>query len=366
MAQVSLRKLVKRFDDTEAVRGIDLDIADKEFVVLVGPSGCGKTTTLRMIAGLEDVSAGEIAVDGEVVNDVPPKDRDMAMVFQNYALYPHMTVYENMSFGLRLKRYPKDEIARRVQEAARILDITELLARKPRQLSGGQRQRVAMGRAIVRNPKVFLFDEPLSNLDAKLRVQMRTEIKRVHQKVRTTTVYVTHDQVEAMTLADRVVVMNRGRIEQIGTPNDLYHAPMTRFVAGFIGSPAMNFLPCRLEGADGSLKVRLSEEVVLPVPAGRAQRYRSQAGRPGLTFGLRPEHLTEVKSNGGGEPATFDAAIEVAEPLGMETLVFFRVGGIDVCGRVNPSAGAREGVRMRLAASLEHMHLIDDETGRVI
>ena len=240
MAQVSLRKVVKRFDDTEAVRGIDLDIADKEFVVLVGPSGCGKSTTLRMIAGLEEISAGEIAVDGAVVNDVPPKDRDMAMVFQNYALYPHMTVYENMSFGLRLKRYPKDEIARRVQEAARILDITELLERKPRQLSGGQRQRVAMGRAIVRNPKVFLFDEPLSNLDAKLRVQMRTEIKRVHQKVRTTTVYVTHDQVEAMTLADRVVVMNRGRIEQIGAPNDLYHAPATRFVAGFIGSPAMN------------------------------------------------------------------------------------------------------------------------------
>ena len=210
MAQVSLRKVVKRFDDTEAVRGIDLDIADKEFVVLVGPSGCGKSTTLRMIAGLEDITGGEIAVDGELVNDVPPKDRDMAMVFQNYALYPHMTVYENMSFGLRLKRYPKPEIARRVQEAARILDITELLERKPRQLSGGQRQRVAMGRAIVRNPKVFLFDEPLSNLDAKLRVQMRTEIKRVHQKVRTTTVYVTHDQVEAMTLADRVVVMNRG------------------------------------------------------------------------------------------------------------------------------------------------------------
>jgi multiple sugar transport system ATP-binding protein len=275
MAQVSLRKVVKRFDDTEAVRGIDLDIADKEFVVLVGPSGCGKSTTLRMIAGLEEISAGEIAVDGEVVNDVPPKDRDMAMVFQNYALYPHMTVYENMSFGLRLKRYPKDEIARRVQEAARILDITELLERKPRQLSGGQRQRVAMGRAIVRNPKVFLFDEPLSNLDAKLRVQMRTEIKRVHQKVRTTTVYVTHDQVEAMTLADRVVVMNRGRIEQIGAPNDLYHAPATRFVAGFIGSPAMNLLPCRLQEADGALRVRLSDDIVLPVPPSHAGRYRA-------------------------------------------------------------------------------------------
>src|ERR1700752_1372278 len=254
MAQVSLRKVVKRFGDVEAVRGVDLDIADKEFVVLVGPSGCGKSTTLRMIAGLEDITEGEIAVDGTGVNDVPPKDRDMAMVFQNYALYPHMTVYENMSFGLRLKHYPKPEIARRVQDAARILDITELLERKPRQLSGGQRQRGARGRAIVHNPKVSLFDEPLSNLDAKLRVQMRTEIKRVHQKVRTTTVYVTHDQVEAMTLADRVVVMNGGRIEQIGTPNDLYHHPRTRFVAGFIGSPAMNFIPCRIEPNGAGLK----------------------------------------------------------------------------------------------------------------
>src|SRR5215207_9747856 len=253
MAHVSLRNVVKHFDDTVAVRGIDLDISDKEFVVLVGPSGCGKSTTLRMIAGLEDITGREIRVDGEVVNDVPPKDRDMAMVFQNYALYPHMTVFENMSFGLRLKRYPKDQIKHRVNEAARILDLAELLDRKPRQLSGGQRQRVAMGRAIVRNPKVFLFDEPLSNLDAKLRVQMRTEIKRVHQKVRTTTVYVTHDQVEAMTLADRVVVMNKGRIEQIGAPNFLYHSPATRFVAGFIGSPAMNFISCRLEQAGDGL-----------------------------------------------------------------------------------------------------------------
>src|SRR3989441_9739947 len=294
MAQVTLRNLVKDYDQTPAVRGIDLDIADKEFVVLVGPSGCGKSTTLRMIAGLEDITGGEIYIGDQLVNDVPPKDRDIAMVFQNYALYPHMTVFENMSFGLRLKKFPKPEIKQRVEHAARILDITELLDRKPRQLSGGQRQRVAMGRAIVRNPKVFLFDEPLSNLDAKLRVQMRTEIKRVHQKVRTTTVYVTHDQVEAMTLADRVVVMNRGRIEQIGTPNDLYHAPMTRFVAGFIGSPAMNFLPCRLEEAGGALRVRLSDDIVLPVPTSRAGHYRSHAGRPGLTFGLRPEHLTEV------------------------------------------------------------------------
>ena len=247
MAEVALRNVVKRFDNVEVVRNINLDIPDNEFVVLVGPSGCGKSTTLRMIAGLEEITAGDIYIGGEVVNDLPPKDRDIAMVFQNYALYPHMSVFENMSFGLKLRKFPKEEIRKRVDHAARILDITELLDRKPKALSGGQRQRVAMGRAIVRNPKVFLFDEPLSNLDAKLRVQMRTEIKRVHQMVKTTTVYVTHDQVEAMTLADRVVVMNDGLIEQIATPQELYHHPKTLFVAGFIGSPAMNFMRCRLE-----------------------------------------------------------------------------------------------------------------------
>src|SRR6188472_1871890 len=265
MAQVALRKIVKMFDKTPAVQGIDLDIADREFIVLVGPSGCGKSTTLRMVAGLEEASSGEIYIGDQLVNDVPPKDRDIAMVFQNYALYPHMTVFENMSFGLRLRKFPKPEIKERVDAAARILDITDLLERQPKQLSGGQRQRVAMGRAIVRNPKVFLFDEPLSNLDAKLRVQMRTEIKKVHQKVTTTTIYVTHDQVEAMTLADRVVVMNAGRIEQVGAPNDLYHSPATKFVAGFIGSPAMNFIPCRLEEAAGGLRVRLSDKLSFPV-----------------------------------------------------------------------------------------------------
>src|SRR3981189_2169834 len=315
MAEVALRNIVKTFDRTPAVAGIDLDISDREFVVLVGPSGCGKTTPLRRIAGLEEATSGEINMGDQLVNDVPPKDRDIAMVFQNYALYPHMTVFENMSFGLRLKKFPKPEIKERVGVAARILDITELLDRRPKQLSGGQRQRVAMGRAIVRNPKVFLFDEPLSNLDAKLRVQMRTEIKRVHQKVRTTTVYVTHDQVEAMTLADRVVVMNRGRIEQIGAPNDLYHAPATRFVAGFIGSPAMNLLPCRLEQADGALRVRLSDDIVLPVPPSHAGRYRGHVGRDGLTFGLRPEHLTECKPNGDAQLGYVDAVLEVTEPM---------------------------------------------------
>src|SRR5919205_3754140 len=241
MAQVTLRKVVKKYDEVEAVSAIDLDIADKEFVVLVGPSGCGKSTTLRMIAGLEEITGGEIAVDGEVVNDVPPKDRDMAMVFQNYALYPHMTVHENMSFGLRLKRYPKDEIQRRVAEAARILDITALLDRKPRQLSGGQRQRVAMGRAIVRDPAVFLMDEPLSNLGAKLRVQTRAEISKLHQRLGTTTIYVTHDQTEAMTMGDRIAVMRDGILQQLDRPQVLYDRPANMFVAGFIGSPAMNF-----------------------------------------------------------------------------------------------------------------------------
>src|SRR5579859_8163843 len=294
MAQVALRKIVKTFDRTPAVRGIDLDIVDREFIVLVGPSGCGKSTTLRMIAGLEECTSGEIFIGEQLVNDVPPKDRDIAMVFQNYALYPHMTVFENMSFGLRLKKFPKAEIKQRVERAARILDITELLERRPRQLSGGQRQRVAMGRAIVRNPKVFLFDEPLSNLDAKLRVQMRTEIKKVHQQVRTTTVYVTHDQVEAMTLADRVVVMNGGRIEQIGTPHELYHFPKTRFVAGFIGSPAMNFLRCRLVEANGGLNVQLWDTMSLPVPQDRVARYKAHAGHE-LIFGIRPEDLIEKR-----------------------------------------------------------------------
>jgi multiple sugar transport system ATP-binding protein len=364
MAEVHLRKLVKRYDAVEAVRGIDLDIADKEFVVLVGPSGCGKTTTLRMIAGLEEVTGGDILIEGEVVNDIPPKDRDIAMVFQNYALYPHMTVAENMSFGLKLKGFARDDIARRVAEAARILDIGELLERLPKQLSGGQRQRVAMGRAIVRDPKVFLFDEPLSNLDAKLRVQMRIEIKKVHQKVRTTTVYVTHDQVEAMTLADRVVVMNQGRIEQVGAPNELYHRPATRFVAGFIGSPAMNFVPCRLEQAAGALRARLTDSLSFPVPAARGDRYRPHAGR-NLLFGLRPEHITEA-DGAGPDAAIFEVPLDVTEPMGMETLVYFMLDGVEICGRVDPPSAVEPGRRMRLAADLRHMHLIDADSGAVL
>src|SRR5213079_1847430 len=289
MADVLLRKVVKRYDEVEAVRGIDLDIADHEFVVLVGPSGCGKSTTLRMIAGLEDITDGDIMIGGDVVNDVPPKDRDIAMVFQNYALYPHMTVAENMSFGLRLKRYPKAEIKTRIDEAARMLDIVELVDRKPKQLSGGQRQRVAMGRAIVRNPKVFLFDEPLSNLDAKLRVQMRVELKKLHQRLGTTAVYVTHDQVEAMTLGDRVVVMRDGWVQQVGDPMELYNEPANRFVAGFIGSPAMNFAHVRIEGENGGLWAK-GDGISIKVPAPLSNRIGAYAGKE-VTFGVRPEDM---------------------------------------------------------------------------
>src|ERR1700716_1928758 len=274
MGQVVLKGINKFYDSVHAVKDVNLQIRDKEFVVFVGPSGCGKTTTLRMIAGLEVISSGDISIDGNVINELAPMDRDIAMVFQNYALYPHMSVYDNMAFGLKMRKFEKPEIDKHVREAADILGIGELLKRKPSPLSGGQRQRVALGRAIVRPPRVFLFDEPLSNLDAKLRVQMRTEIKRVHQQVKTTTIYVTHDQIEAMTLADTVVVMNRGRIEQTGTPHELYHLPKTRFVAGFMGSPAMNFLPCMLEQNTAALTVRLADGLGFPGPGSHSQGFR--------------------------------------------------------------------------------------------
>jgi multiple sugar transport system ATP-binding protein len=366
MAHVSIRKIVKMYDgDVQAVKGIDLEIEDHEFVVLVGPSGCGKSTTLRMIAGLEEITAGEIAIGGEVVNDIPPRDRDIAMVFQNYALYPHMSVFDNMAFGLKLRKFPKDEIKRRVDEAARILDIAPLLDRKPKALSGGQRQRVAMGRAIVRNPKVFLFDEPLSNLDAKLRVQMRTEIKQVHQKVNTTTVYVTHDQIEAMTLADRVVVMNQGVIEQVGPPQELYHNPATRFVAGFIGSPAMNFLPCRLTADGDGLNVRIGNGIVLPVPAARRERYAPYKDKP-MIFGLRPEHLTEVHDSPKPGSAQLSALVDVVEPMGMETMVHMHIEGEPVCARIDPLARVAPNEMMPLLADMSNMHLLDPESGRVV
>jgi len=366
MAQVSLRKIVKEYEGgVQAVKGIDLEIADHEFVVLVGPSGCGKSTTLRMIAGLEEISAGEIDIGGAVVNDVPPRDRDIAMVFQNYALYPHMSVRENMAFGLMLRKFPKAEIDRRVNEAARILDIGMLLDRKPKALSGGQRQRVAMGRAIVRDPKVFLFDEPLSNLDAKLRVQMRTEIKKVHQTVRTTTIYVTHDQVEAMTLADRVVVMNHGIIEQVGPPQELYHHPRTRFVAGFIGSPAMNFIPAKVEARGNGLVLHLPLGTELAVPDHRVARYKAYAGKT-VTFGIRPEHLTDTQNVNKPHVAIFNATPEVLEPMGMETLAHIKLEGAEICARLDPLVAAAAGVPLPLAADMNNMHLIDDATGLVI
>ena len=365
MAEVSLKKIVKEYEGgVQAVKGIDLDIANHEFVVLVGPSGCGKSTTLRMIAGLEEISDGEIWIGGDVVNDVPPRDRDIAMVFQNYALYPHMSVFENMAFGLKLRKFSKDEIRKRVDEAARMLDITPLLDRKPKALSGGQRQRVAMGRAIVRNPKVFLFDEPLSNLDAKLRVQMRTEIKKVHQMVPTTTVYVTHDQIEAMTLADRVVVMNQGIIEQVGAPQELYHNPATRFVAGFIGSPAMNFLPVQVLD-DGGLKVQLADGTKLAVPAQKVDRYGPHKGKK-MTLGIRPEHLTETRENPKTGVQRMNALVDVVEPMGMETLVHFFIDGIAMCARVDPLTVARPNEILPLAVDMNNMHLIDDQTNKLV
>ncbi|MDP6351210.1 MAG: sn-glycerol-3-phosphate ABC transporter ATP-binding protein UgpC [Alphaproteobacteria bacterium] len=365
MAGVVLEQISKTFDSTEAVRGIDLEISEGEFVVLVGPSGCGKSTTLRMVAGLEEITAGRILIGDQVVNDVPPKDRNIAMVFQNYALYPHMSVFDNMGFGLKLRKLDKQEIRRRVAAAAEILGIGELLDRKPRQLSGGQRQRVAMGRAIVRDPQVFLFDEPLSNLDAQLRGQMRTEIKKLHQRLKTTTIYVTHDQVEAMTLADRVVVMNEGVIEQIGTPHQLYNSPRTRFVAGFIGAPAMNFVPGRLVRDGGALVVRLADEIVLPIADGRGGHYDDHVGRE-LIVGLRPEHIGDGRAGTEGAGVGFPVTLDVVEPLGGETMVYFTLRGVEVCARVKADLAARPGEAITLVAQVAHLHLIDPDNDRVL
>ena len=298
MARLTISDLHKFYGQTHAVRGVNLDIPEGEFAVLVGPSGCGKSTLLRSIAGLEPIDGGTIAIDGEVINDMRPRDRNVAMVFQNYALYPYMNVYENIAFGLRARKFEKTEIERRVQEAAAMLDIAPLLARLPRQLSGGQRQRVAIGRAIVRDARLFLFDEPLSNLDAKLRDEMRSELKRLHTQLGKTMVYVTHDQVEAMTLADRIVLLKDGRIEQEGAPLDLFERPRTRFVAGFLGSPSMNFVPAVLAGGERRVEVEIGPEVRLAVPAAPAQRLAQHLGQP-VTFGIRPEHLERARAGDG-------------------------------------------------------------------
>ena len=351
MASVSVREVHKSFDDVAVIHGVSIDINDGEFLVLVGPSGCGKSTLLRMIAGLEDINDGEIAIGGTVVNDMAPKTRDVAMVFQNYALYPHMTVRQNMGFSLRLRRAEKSLIRERVDNAAPILGLTQLLDRLPRQLSGGERQRVAMGRAIVRDPQVFLFDEPLSNLDAKLRVQMRTEIKALHQRLRTTSVYVTHDQVEAMTMAERIVVMNLGRVEQVGRPLDLYDRPANLFVAGFIGSPAMNFIEATGRGGQDAAA---ADGTALPLPAGAAVA----EGR-GLVYGVRPEDLA-LSTNGSG----IDATVEVVEPTGSTTLVFCHMAGQEICAEFNERHDFSPGEKIRLMPRLDSLHLFERETGQ--
>jgi multiple sugar transport system ATP-binding protein len=353
MASVTIRDVRKSFGAVQVIKGVTVEIDDGAFVVLVGPSGCGKSTLLRMIAGLEDITAGTIAIGDTIINEMAPKDRDIAMVFQNYALYPHMTVADNMSFSMRLKRAPKAEIETRVRRAAEILSLTPLLERYPRQLSGGQRQRVAMGRAIVRDPKVFLFDEPLSNLDAKLRVQMRTEIKALHQRLKTTIVYVTHDQIEAMTMADRIVVLHDGVVEQIGAPLDLYDRPVNLFVAGFIGSPAMNFLSGRIVRDGAAAAFETEEGGRLQLPAWAA----AHDGRR-VTAGVRPEHL-QVAEAGTGLPAT----VVVVEPTGSETQVTLRYAGRDVVCLLRDRLSATTGAALPVTAPAHLVHLFDAETG---
>ena len=350
MAEVGIKAVHKYFGDTHIIKGVDVSITDGEFCVLVGPSGCGKSTLLRMIAGLEEISKGEISIGGRVVNDVPPKERDIAMVFQNYALYPHMKVYDNMAFSLKLAKAEKSEIDRRVQEAARILGLDQLLERYPRQLSGGQRQRVAMGRAIVRNPQVFLFDEPLSNLDAKLRVQMRVEIKELHQRLKTTSVYVTHDQIEAMTMADKIVVMHDGIVEQTGVPLELYDRPVNTFVAGFIGSPAMNMLKGRVGGDGCSIDVAGAS---IPVPA-----LKAPAGLEVL-FGIRPEHLVLGQQG-------IAAEVSVIEPTGMDTHVFAKSSGGELSAIFRERHDFHPGERVMLAPVPEAIHVFDAASGKRI
>ena len=350
MAHVTIDKVQKYFGQTHVIKGVSVEIADGEFCVLVGPSGCGKSTLLRMIAGLEKISHGSISIGAKVVNDMAPKERDIAMVFQNYALYPHMTVRDNMAFSLTLAKMDKAGIDQRVVRAADILGLGELLGRLPRQLSGGQRQRVAMGRAIVRDPQVFLFDEPLSNLDAKLRVTMRTEIKALHQRLKTTSIYVTHDQIEAMTLADKIVVMRDGEVEQIGTPLQLYDSPVNRFVAGFIGSPSMNFLP----GVVGNGQVLLEGGAALPLPAGS----RGKEGQAVL-YGTRPEHIDLVQGEDG-----IATEVIVVEPTGADTQIFTRIAGVEVTSIFRERHEFRPGAPIRLRPDAARAHLFDAQSGK--
>jgi multiple sugar transport system ATP-binding protein len=354
MAGVTLRGIRKSFGDIEIIKGVDLDIRDHEFVVFVGPSGCGKSTLLRLIAGLEDISSGDLAIDGQKVNDLPPAERGIAMVFQSYALYPHMTVYENMAFGLKLAKTNKAEVERKVGDAAKVLQLEPLLKRKPKELSGGQRQRVAIGRAIVRNPKVFLFDEPLSNLDAALRVQMRIEIARLHNDLNATMIYVTHDQVEAMTLADKIVVLSAGRIEQVGSPLELYHHPDNLFVAGFIGSPKMNFIETEVtaaEGATATVKLPGGGSVTVPVQQGRAK-----AGDK-VTLGIRPEHMSVAL--GGATGPAFPGQVFVVERLGGETFLYLKTDAGMMTVQTEGDSRVKTNDQVSITFAAETCHLFD-------
>ncbi len=358
MAAVTLTNVAKRYGKVSVIEDLNLEINDHEFMVLVGPSGCGKSTALRMIAGLEEISGGTIAIGGRVVNDLPPKDRDIAMVFQSYALYPHMSVRENLEFGLAIRKTLRPEIDRLVNEAAEILGITQLLERKPKQLSGGQRQRVAVGRAIVRKPSVFLFDEPLSNLDAKLRVQMRAEISKLQHRLQTTTIYVTHDQVEAMTMGDRIAVLKDGDLQQVGSPLDLYEHPANLFVASFIGTPPMNFFSATI--ADGAL---VHPQFRLPVPAAAQGAAGSQAGRQ-VTVGIRPENILDSDQGARGATGRMTIEVEVVEPLGHEVIVHGRVGDDLVVATLDPHRAPALGSRLELVLELDKLHLFDAETER--
>ena len=358
MAQVMMKDLNKKYDEVHAVKDVNLHIRDKEFVVLVGPSGCGKSTTLRMVAGLEEITSGEITIGDRIVNDLPPKDRDIAMVFQNYALYPHMTVYDNMAFGLKMRKFPKPEIQKRVQDAAEILGIQELLKRKPRQLSGGQRQRVALGRAIVREPQAFLLDEPLSNLDAKLRVQTRIELQKQHRALHATFIYVTHDQVEAMTMGDRIAVMRDGVLQQVAPPREIYDRPANMYVAGFIGSPTMNFIPVTVQGTTAKAP---GISVELPRAPGIEK----------AVLGIRPEAMTEKVREGSSASTALgvdgasmlDMAVEVTEILGADQFVYGTVAGDAITARVDPQLKVDPGDHLRLAVDTRRLHLFDPATG---
>ena len=368
MARVQFEHVYKRFGKVEVVHDINIDVKDKEFLVLVGPSGCGKSTCLRMVAGLEEASEGDIKIGDRIVNNVDPKDRDIAMAFQNYALYPHMTVYDNMAFGLKLRHLPKTEIKKRVNDAAEILDLEKYLLRKPKELSGGQRQRVALGRAIVRDAQVFLLDEPLSNLDAKLRVQTRAEITKIHQRVQTTFIYVTHDQVEAMTMGTRIALLNAGIIQQIGPPQELYDHPSNLFVAGFIGSPAMNFFPGAKVVADGDKTSIVLEGVgKTVVPPLYKDLAREAAGR-NLTFGIRPEHLEDIEllPPDAKDESRITAPVEVVEHLGNELLVYMTIAGRNIVARLDPRSSAHAGGNVTLHLDTDQIHLFDTDTGAAI